>query len=366
MVPFHLSRRRVLAVTSLATLFACGGITPPAPLVESVATLVGDVEVAWYDTAGRKPKGLNTAGLTDGRLVRLRLTTLADASALASLTDLRRLVLDGAALTGPFPCASLQYLTLQNSPYDLTWLSGCTSIKSLEIVGGGLSTLDGFPALARLQRLHIGDNPITSLAGLPALPELTHLTVVRSKLDSMASLQPQPKLAKIVVPGLVEKLPTETPVKEAPSPFGYSKVLGMDIPPPPNPWVDAITGSKGFTSGLTNQCRVSHWGGLKLTCNFGVKRLRGMVPLKVSIGTTHHQPNVVAKLSVQSGTVRLYMPYFGKYQYVEATPGNPVEVRGILGKAWNSAGEVGKYQVAVQAMNGTAEGVAVSLDNAIQ
>jgi hypothetical protein len=41
-------------------------------------------------------------------------------------------------------------------------------------------------------------------------------------------------------------------------------------------------------------------------------------------------------------------------------------VRGILGKAWNSAGEVGKYQVAVQAMNGTAEGVAVSLDNAIQ
>ena len=43
-----------------------------------------------------------------------------------------------------------------------------------------------------------------------------------------------------------------------------------------------------------------------------------------------------------------------------------VEVRGILGKAWRSAGHVGMYQVVVQAMDGDAEGVAVNLVNAIK
>jgi hypothetical protein len=357
----------LLAMSWLGTLFGCGGgITPPAPEATAVARLAGSVEVAWYDTAGKKPQGPNAAGLTDGRLVRIRLNALADASALASLPDLRRLSLDSAALAGPLPCASLQHLTLQNTAVDLTWLAGCTSLESLEIERGGLTTLHGFPALPGLRRLHLGRDPITSLAGLPELPELTQLTVVGSKLDSLASLRPQPKLANIVAPGLVEKPATETAATEAPSPFGRNEVLGIDIPPPPNPWVDAVTESKGSTSGLTTQCTVVPLGNFKLTCDFGIKRLSGMVPLEVRIGSTHKQPGVLAKLSVQSGTVRLYMPYFGKYQYVEATPGNPVEVRGILGKAWRSAGKLGMYQVVVQAMDGDAEGVAVNLVNAIK
>jgi len=348
----------LLAMSWLGTPFGCGGgITPPVPEATAVARLAGSVEVAWYDTAGKKPQGPNTAGLTDGRLVQIRLNALADASALESLPDLRRLNLDGAALSGPLPCKTLQHLSISGSPgFNPSWLAGCTSLESLELVRSDLATLDGFPALAGLQRLHLGHNPITSLAGLPALPELTHLTVVGSKLDSMTSLRPQPKLANIVAPGLVETPATETAATEAPSPFGRNEVLGIDIPPPPNPWVDAVTESKGSTSGLTTQCTVVPLGNFKLTCDFGVERLSGMVPLKVHIGTTHKQPGVMATLSVQKGTARLYMPYFGKYQYVEATPGNPVEVQGILGKAWRSAAKLGMYQVVVQAMDGDAEG----------
>lgn len=366
---FHVafSRVRILAVTWLATLFGCGGITPPASIAEAVAIFSGNADVVWYDTSGKKPQGPNAAGLTDGRLVLLRLNTMADASALISLTDLRRLSLDGAALSGSLPCASLQHLTLQNSAeLDLTWLSGCASLESLEIVRGGLTTLDGFPVLTGLQRLHLGHDPITSLAGIPQLPQLTHLTVVGSKLASLSSLRPQPKLANIVAPGLIPKSEDATTAAATPSPFGHNKVLGIDIPPPPNPWIDTITASKGSTAGLASDCTVVPPGKFTLTCNFGMERLSGMVPLEVHVGSTHKQPGVVATLSVKTGTVRLYMPYFGKYQYLDATPGNPVEMQGILGKAWRSAGRLGVYQVVVQAMGGDAQGIAVNLTNSIK
>ena len=166
----HLSFLRVLNVIWLAILLGCAGITPPGPEADAVARLAGGVDVAWYDTAGKKPQGPNAAGLTDGRLVRIRLNTLADASALASLPDLRRFILKGVTLPGPLPCKDLEYLSIKGSPgFDPTWLAGCTSLTSLDLVQCGLTTLDGFPALPRHQHLHLGHNTITSLAGLPAL-----------------------------------------------------------------------------------------------------------------------------------------------------------------------------------------------------
>ncbi len=357
-------------IASLAALIGCGPKAPDPPPgdAEALGALVGSAEIAWYDTADKKPTGAVLAGVRDGRLVSLRVAVpVADPAALGRLDALTRLTLDGAGWTGPLACGSLTSLTVRANPgFEPVWLAGCSNLSSLELLDSGLTGVDGFPGLAKLKTLHLGRNPIASLAGLPTLPMLERITLHGAEPGAEDTVPPQPALRKVITPESSAAAAASTPAPSStPSPFGRNEVLGIDIPPPKNPWIPKITAKKGSTAGLDKACTVNHLGKFEIDCTFSIESLSGMVPLRVEIGSTHHEPGVIANVSTTAGKVRVYMPYYTVQQYVEATPGNPVEVQGILEKSWTSTGKLGAYHIVVEAQGGPAEGVVVKLKNAI-
>ncbi|GEM_PF-6158918 len=364
----------MIGVSSLLAWLGCGGstVTPPADAEAAVKALVGDAEVAWFDSGEAKPQGaLVSAAVRDGAVIALAVhVPVVDVGALASFPSLERLTLTDAGWTGPLACGSLRSLTVKRNPgFDVAWLAGCAGLTHLELLDSGLTNVDGFPVLPELQRLHLGKNPIATLAGLPTLPKLEQITLQGFEPGAEETIPTQPALKRVITPGVTTASATDPKPGAAgestPSPFGRNDVLGIDIPPPKNPWVPKITARKGSTSGIDKACTVNHLGKFEIDCRFGIETLTGMVPLKVDIGSTHHEPGVIADVSVTAGTVRVYMPYHTVQQYAEATPGNPVRVHGILDKSWTSAGKLGEHHIVVEAQGGPAEGVEVKLKNAI-
>jgi hypothetical protein len=200
-------------------------------------------------------------------------------------------------------------------------------LRSVELIDVGLTDLEGFPRLPELQVLHLDQNPITTLAALPSMPKLDKIVLKGAQPGAEATVSHQPALRQVVTPEAMQRAdPTPTPPATTVFPI---EVEGGIIHAPSNPWVERIESHTGVQLMAKRRCTSSVAGDVRLDCTFSFGHLRGVARLPVSLG--RGAPRVRATLQVGGGTARVYMPYFGVQEYVQAHGGGePVALEGAL------------------------------------
>lgn len=100
--------------------------------------------------------------------------------AIGTLTELKKLVLDGCALT------------------DLTPLSQLIQLTELSLSGNSLTDIGIVSLMTKLERADFSNNPLSSIAALSACKNLSFLDITSCSITSLGSLSEKTKLETII------------------------------------------------------------------------------------------------------------------------------------------------------------------------
>ena len=129
-------------------------------LIEDISALSGltSLERLWLE--GNLIEDISAlSGLTNLKVLVLRVNLIEDISALSGLTSLERLWLEG------------------NLIEDISALSGLTNLKDLALVNNNISDISALAGLANLTELQLGGNNISDISPLRGLTNLTELNI---------------------------------------------------------------------------------------------------------------------------------------------------------------------------------------------
>ena len=118
--------------------------------------------------------------------------SIADLAALSGLTNLRRLLLFGNAITDTAPLSGLTGLTELdldgNALTDVSSLSGLTGLAHLSVGSNALTDVSPLSGLTNLTGLSLGSNSITDVSSLSGLANLTGLSLGSNSITDVSSL----------------------------------------------------------------------------------------------------------------------------------------------------------------------------------
>lgn len=406
-------------MAALAALFGCDdpaeSLLPDerAALTQLVGDRLEDVAV-FEEGEGDKVANLSYAELRGGHIVdlslqRMDLTTVAP---LAALGELERLDVSYNQLTSLDGLGGLGALTDLNAGSNR--ISSATSLAGLgltqlSLAENALTDASTVPPLPRLERLNLAGNALGSLSGLPALPALSELIVSDCRLESLAGLGPRPALERLTVqqnqlttlaglegaPALQTLFARHNALTDASALAELSAleradlqhneltaapsvaegvrlelegnelrledpdrwvVAGMDLGPPPSPYVEQLPSPRGATGSVERRC--GHLLG-DIDCHETLSRLTGFH--EVNLGQSSSSPpggNITVR--VGRGKVRLYLPWptHDAWTMSEATPGSPIETSGQPVRA-RADQSLGRYALLIESVDGTAEDIEV-------
>lgn len=361
---------------------------------------------------GEPEPNTSHAVLRDGRVVelsllRMELTTTAPLSALGALERLdvfqnQLTSLDGLAELGALKEVSAR----SNRIASAASLEGLEIVK-LDLANNALTDLSTVPVLPRLEELHLSGNELPTLEGLPSLPSLTRLDLASCGLESLGGLSPMPALERLMVSN--NRLTSLAGIEQAPSLarlFARSNeltdasalaalrelqradlennqlarpprvaegvqleleandfriedperwvVAGIDIGPPPSPYVEQLPTPRGTTGSVERRCGSSLGD---IDCRETLSRLRGFHEMVLAGASS--RPGGTIDVRVGRGKIRLYLPWPTNdvWTITEATPGAPIHTSGSAVRARRSGG---RYAVLIEAVDGGAEDIVVS------
>lgn len=286
-----------------------------------------------------------------GRVVGLRLSNLPikKTDAVAGLGALQELWLDDNGLT------------------SVRGLGGLTMLQRLDLSHNQLRDVGELTGLQALQRLRLSHNAIQSVANLPALPALTELDLSNNQLTDVGPLVALPALTTLnVKDNPLKSLPTPIPEKwHVETDLEWPPAESRKAPPnyPPN-WVAKTPRTNGKATDGSIDYK-SH----KVIVS--IATVQGAIMNWKVPGDDHFGFETTLELEVKKGRVRAYLEYlpesdkFAKttdgYIFVDAEPGKPGKIRGILTLTGGSQDTRLEWGFVLESLDGVAEGVVCRL-----
>jgi len=364
------------------------------------------------------------------RAITLSEPSLSDLSLLSRLTALESVRIDGGRIDSlqgfESTCQLRQLIVVRTELSTMDGVSNCASLRVLSLFSTAVETVPDLSALTQLQHLDLSDNRIRRIApivDMPALenidlagnrldqcpqirslPQLTRLVLSRNALQDLSGLGPLHELRELLVDknrlrdasvvdqfdqlavlnlsdNELEQFPRMVgdldPLMWSGNP-GYEQRLASDFQTERSQLIDhgfadalpAVTDRGGWSGGGCS------WSGNRPNCLMQMDRLAGVS--RKYLARWHGEPlgsdprrrgisGVVVKLSVQQGSVRVYLSQRARpksaevdgpaaeadfvFPYVQATVGKP---KALAGSLFSDAGGV---WLLFEAVDGSAQGV---------
>jgi len=161
--------------------------------ISDLSALAGLTNLNWLLLDGNQISDLSAlAGLTNITYLYLSGNQISDLSALVRLTNLTYLYLDGNQIVDLSALAELTNLTWlklgENQIVDVSALSGLTNLTRLFLSGNQIVDVSGLTGLTNLTWLYLGDNQISDLSALAGLTNLTKLDISGNQIYDLYAL----------------------------------------------------------------------------------------------------------------------------------------------------------------------------------
>lgn len=126
----------------------------------------------------------------------------------------------------------------------------------------------------------------------------------------------------------------------------------------PDQYVDKMGSYSGRTEQVSESCKARSLFSNQVTCEFNIGVLHEKVPLVVQAAAQHQSPpSGEVRITTGEGPVRVYMPFYGVYKYIVVQPGETASLGGSLDRHPRMSGDLRKYALWVEAVEGEAHDV---------